>query len=399
MKVRACILAGPDSLRSHYRTPVLLRWLLLVKESVSEVLVVPQNDARVGVERLLSAFNDPSLKIVESLEEVASEPHTTILVDASFLVAPDAVQRILKAESSASGVHEGQVIIARVAFDGRGDLQLSSLKNRAAIVELDELVEERHRPACVAASSREAEKVLLRWAQKGVHFTSQLNAPIENLIVRLVGRSRLVTPNRVTLLVNALAIPAILLFLAGRFLEASLLSYLIGILDGVDGKLARVRGVLTRLGHLEHSFDALYEQALYASFAAGLALHGWGMTALQLGLALLVVDSFVRHIYNQFTLVTGIPLKRYSYFDKLFAKVDGRRNVYLLYIVALSALGAPLYALIAALVHSALTAAVYAVRAYQHLSEMDCRSGAKTALSLLFVPIQRERSHEHQPSM
>jgi len=159
---------------------------------------------------------------------------------------------------------------------------------------------------------------------------------------------------------------------------------LIGILDCVDGKLARVRGVLTKLGHLEHSLDALYEQALYASFIAGLALHGWSTVALQMGLALLVVDCFVRHIYNQFTLVTGAPLKRYAEFDRLFAKVDGRRNVYLLYFTAFSALQTPHLALAAALSHSALTAIVYAVRAYQHLSELDRRSGVKRASTLLF---------------
>ncbi|MEM1517094.1 MAG: CDP-alcohol phosphatidyltransferase family protein [Thermofilum sp.] len=387
MKVKAYILAGPEALSSHYGTPVLLRWLLLVKGSVSEVLVVPQRGARRGVEELLSALSDSSVRVADSLEDVPAEPHIAVLIDASYLVAPDAVQRILENESDVAGTHSRRVIIARVAVDGRSALRVSDLNalgSFAAPVELDELVERRHRPACVPAASREAERALLRWAQKGVHFTSMLNAPLENLIVSLVGRSRYVTPNRITALVNLLAIPAILLFLYGRFLEASIFSYLIGILDGVDGKLARVRGVLTKLGHLEHSLDALYEQALYASFIAGLALHGWSTVALQMGLALLVVDCFVRHIYNQFTLVTGAPLKRYAEFDRLFAKVDGRRNVYLLYFTAFSALQTPHLALAAALSHSALTAIVYAVRAYQHLSELDRRSGVKRASTLLF---------------
>jgi len=387
VKVKAYILAGPQALSSHYGTPALLRWILLLKESVSEVLVVPLHGARRGVEELLSELGDSSVRAVESLEKAPAEPHTAVLIDASHLVSPDAVQRILKAGCDIAGTHRGRVVIARVTLDGQSPLRLTDLNaliSQAAPVELDELVEKRHRPACVSAASREAERALLRWAQKGVHFTSALNAPLENLIVRLVGGCRYVTPNRVTVLVNLLTIPAILLFLSGRFLEASIFSYLIGVLDGVDGKLARVRGVLTKLGHLEHSFDALYEQALYASFAAGLALHGWSTAALQMGLALLVVDCFVRHIYNQFTLVAGVPLKRYAGFDRLFAKVDGRRNVYLLYFIAFSALQVPFFALAAALFHSALTAIVYAVRAYQHLSKLDRGSGVKRASALLF---------------
>ena len=136
-----------------------------------------------------------------------------------------------------------------------------------------------------------------------------------------------------------------------------------GVLDGVDGKLARVRGILSKLGHIEHSLDMLYEQALYASFVLGLALSGAAPLALPLGIAFLVVDGFVRHVYNQFALVAGRPLKEYSRFDRRFAFIDGRRNVYLIYFLASSAVGAPLLGLGAALAHAAITGGVYLAKA------------------------------------
>ncbi len=387
MAARAYILAGSESLLRHYRTPLLLRWILLVREfGAGEIRIVAEREALQGVKELLSMLNNLPVSVTECDGVLNLEPPEVVLVDSSFLVAPEAVRRILEAETGAVGVHRGRTVIAKIPVSESTAVrldELDALKRAAPSVELDEVVEPRHRPACVPAREPGAEAALLKWAQKGVHLTSLINAPVENAIVRLVARSRLVTPNRVTILVNLLAIPAILMFLGGRFLEAAAFSYFIGVLDGVDGKLARVRGIATRLGGLEHSFDALYEQALYASFAVGLALRGWGFGALTLGLLFLVIDSFVRHIYNQFALITGIPLKRYSRFDRTFALVDGRRNTYLIYAVAFSALNRPFYALTTALAHALLTAAVYAVRAYQHLSQLDRESGARDALEYI----------------
>lgn len=388
MGVKAYVLAGAEALVTHYRTPALLRWIVLLKGlGAREIHVLTSAEARRPIENLVAALGDRSVHAMEHSASLSIEPPTTVFADASFIVAPEAVERLLSMNGDAAGVFEGHAVITKLVVGERRLASTDVLRDPGAfpkVVELNELVESGRRPACVAASSRDAEKVLLRWAQKGIHFTSLLNAPLEDCIVRLIGRSRLVTPNRVTILVVLLAMLAAFLFLSGRPLEAALFSYLLGILDGVDGKLARVRGVLTKLGRLEHSLDALYEQALYASLAVGLSRSGW-QAALPLGLALLVVDSYVRHIYNQFTLIAGTPLKRYSRFDRLFARFDGRRNTYLIYVIVFAALGLPLYALIAALIHAGFTAAVYSLRAYQHLSKLDAESGAKNALEIILA--------------
>jgi phosphatidylglycerophosphate synthase len=355
----------------------VVRWISALKSlGFTSFVIAAERGALDAVEALLRGV---SLRVeVEYLTPGAPLPaDAELLVEADFLVEPSVLKRFVE-EDYARGMHAGEPVLEKPA------------RGAGRSVELDELAEPRHRPACVYAGDLEAAKrALVRWAQKGVHFTSILNAPLENALVRLLGDCGAVTPNRVTLVVNALSLLAALLFANGQFLPAAAFSYFLGILDGVDGKLARVRGILTKFGHLEHSLDALYEQALYASFALGLALHGYGLLAAALGMALLVVDCFVRHVYNQFALTAGKPLKHYTPFDRAFAFVDGRRNVYLIYAVAFSAAGHPLLALLAALAHASLTAIVYFIRAARNLKELDEREGTTQLMRLSFYSRKR----------
>ncbi len=179
------------------------------------------------------------------------------------------------------------------------------------------------------------------------------------------------------------------LFLLGYIRIAMVLAYIVGILDGLDGKLARARGILTKLGHIEHTFDMLYEQAWYLCFALSLYLMENSYLPLVLGLCILLTDSFVRHCYMQFKEVMRKALTAYTSFDRVFAKVDGRRNVYVLYMMLFSWLpwpGKPLYAMYAMLIHSSVTALVYTIRAVQHMSAADKADGVKGFLKLVGKP-------------
>lgn len=360
----------PVALVEHFGTPVLARWVLTLRNlGFTSFAVVAQREVVDAVKALLGGNLGVEVECFLLGEEHRTDAE--LLVEADFLVEPGALKRFVEG-GYAQGLHAGRRVLERLA--GR---------RAEHSVELDELAEPRHRPACVHAGDIEAAKrALVRWAQKGDHFTSILNAPVENALVRLLGDRKAVTPNRVTLAVDVLSLPAILLFVNGQFLLAGILSYLLAILDGIDGKLARVRGVLTKFGRLEHSLDTLYEQAFFASFALGLALHGYGFLAASLGMAFLVVDCFVRHVYNQFALITGSLLKYYTPFDRAFATIDGRRNAYLIYIILFSALGYPLLALVTAFAHASLTAIVYFVRASQHLKKLDEEEGTTRLIHL-----------------
>ena len=245
------------------------------------------------------------------------------------------------------------------------------------------------RPLCVVvrdkASWLKAKRALVFRTQKGLHFTGYMNKPVEDRVVYHISERLWITPNAITVLGNILAFSIVPLFVMGYFLHAALLAYLVGIVDGLDGKLARARGFLTRLGHIEHSFDMLFEQTWYLAFTLGLYLAYGYWWLLLAGGAFLVLDTFVRHIYMQFKDVMGIALTAASPADRRFALVDGRRNMYLLYMIVFSALGAlgvsmgpfpmPVYALFAMIAHAWITALVYAVRACQHMSRADRASG------------------------
>jgi len=231
------------------------------------------------------------------------------------------------------------------------------------------------KPLCMDLADRTSlercKGILLGRIGKGKHFTSKMNHPVENAITKLIADTP-ITPNHVTILTNVLAYICSALFLTGHFRMGSILAYLTGVLDGVDGKLARVRGILTKLGHMEHSFDMLFEQVWYAAFGLSLIAHGYGgWRELVLLMAFLVSDSFTRHVYMQFRAVTGIALTDYSRFDRVFARIDGRRNMYVLYMIGLSLLNHPQLALPFMLSHSLATTAVYAVRACIHLRRLD----------------------------
>ena len=102
--------------------------------------------------------------------------------------------------------------------------------------------------------------------------------------------------------------------------------------------------------------------------------------------AILVTDAFVRHIYMQFKQTSGKALTAYSKFDRIFAKVDGRRNIYVIYMIIFSLLGIPIYALYFMWGHALLTAIIYSVRAMYHLRKLDENRGVTGFLNLVGKP-------------
>ena len=85
-----------------------------------------------------------------------------------------------------------------------------------------------------------------------------VHRPIENRVVLYLMKTR-VTPNQVTVLTNILAYVVTVLYLFGYLLPGSLLSFVVGLMDGIDGKLARAKNMTSRLGKMEHAFDLLFE--------------------------------------------------------------------------------------------------------------------------------------------
>lgn len=199
------------------------------------------------------------------------------------------------------------------------------------------------------------------------------NRPIENAILYYISEWKFITPNRLTIAANILAWFITYLFFSGWLGLGSLLTFVVGIIDGLDGKIARIRGYSTKLGLMEHPFDMLYEFSWLLALALFLS-QSEGLLPLIFASFSITFIAFYRFCYDQFSRATGISLDVYGRFELAFRRIAGRRNIYNVYILISVLLGAPLYSLLAIMVHSALTAAVYAYRASTHLHVLDKKS-------------------------
>ena len=196
------------------------------------------------------------------------------------------------------------------------------------------------------------------------------NRPIENWITYHIADLP-ITPNQMSVLTYLVAFGVTALLLAGKLLPAALICFAVNVMDGLDGKLARVKGMASKLGQLEHSFDLLYEQSWYMALAWAVHRLRGDLLPLAIGFAALLFDSFARHVSMQFRQVMGVALADYAPFDRLFRRFDGRRNIYSIYILLGAIFGVPIYALAAIAGHAFVTGAVYVVRAAKHLRDAD----------------------------
>jgi phosphatidylglycerophosphate synthase len=172
-------------------------------------------------------------------------------------------------------------------------------------------------------------------------------------------------------MVNIFAYTASALFLSGYLLAASTLTFVVGVADGLDGKLARVKLKSSRLGSLEHSFDLLFEFSWFVTLSWFLFTSTLSETSLILCIFIILFIAFYRHVYDQFTRAAGISLDDAGNFERIFKRIAGRRNLYNIPIFLGILLGVPLYALIVILFHSGITAIIYSVRAMKHLNTLD----------------------------
>ena len=226
------------------------------------------------------------------------------------------------------------------------------------------------------ADLRKAGKMLLENASKNPSdaLAYYVHKPIENKLVSFISNFN-ITPNQLTIIVNILAYIVTALFFFGYLLPASILTFVVGIADGLDGKLARVKLKMSKLGSLEHSFDLLFEFSWFIALSWFLFNSTQSVTPLILCIFIILFIAFYRHIYDQFRRAMGKSLDDAGKFERIFRRVAGRRNLYNIPILVCILLGVPLYSLIFILFHSGITAIIYSARAMKHLHAMDKRKG------------------------
>ena len=136
-----------------------------------------------------------------------------------------------------------------------------------------------------------------------------IHRPIENKIVLYLMKTR-ITPNQITVLTNIVAYIVAALYFLGFLLPGSILSFAVGLMDGLDGKLARAKNLTTKLGKMEHAFDLLFEFSWL--IALSLFLHRSSGEALSLIFCLfsILFISFYRYCYDTFSRAMNTSLDR-----------------------------------------------------------------------------------------
>lgn len=201
-------------------------------------------------------------------------------------------------------------------------------------------------PAPSAANRKLAEDVLLDSVQKGsLDFPALIHAPIERfLVARLCKVS--ITPHQLTITWIILAAVTTIFFAQGHLLWGIALALIVGILDGLDGKQARIKVETSKAGKIEHWFDSLFEFAWPTALAYHFYTSGQLPNAFRyLFLFMLaeVLDAIGKaSVYS----ASQNSMEEPGPFDRMVRLVGGRRNVYVWVLIVATLLGRPAKALI-----------------------------------------------------
>lgn len=186
-------------------------------------------------------------------------------------------------------------------------------------------------------------------------FSTRFNRPLSNVITYFLLETR-ITPNQVSLLTIPVALLSSISYIKGKLALGGLLFHFSSILDGVDGEIARARGIASPLGRV---IDSLCDRFVEASVCLSIGYHSFvsfnsplGFLFSTIGLIGLFFDPYLAELIKA---RTGRPLHdatkliesrlRFSLADRGFrifvvmiASILGRPELGLLFVGILSLL-------------------------------------------------------------
>ncbi len=187
----------------------------------------------------------------------------------------------------------------------------------------------------------QAELFLMDAAQKGtLDFPAEfIHPPLENRLSKWISKGS-ITPNQVTSLTIVLAILATGLLAANHLVTGLLLAFIVGVLDGVDGKLARTTERCTKFGdRYEHILDVLYELTWYWAIGWMLSAGGSSLEPLLFSGVITVFYLLDKTATGWFKHRRGIELFDFEPVDRFFRRIGARRNINVLVLLAGALMG------------------------------------------------------------
>ncbi len=281
-------------------------------------------------------FEKSNAALVDSAVRRDSAPNTAELCGAALLERDWlAAQNESFEKALLSGLERGDV----VAFDV-ADQPL-----------YDDALRRKLRPfwfAAPAESNRAAaEQLLLNATQKGaLDIPALFHGPIERFLISKLCRTT-ITPNQLTIFCNIVAWAATILFATGHLATGILIALIVGVLDGLDGRLARVKIETTKRGKLEHWFDAIFEWSWWTALAYYFQTSGRLPGAFNYWLLLLAAEAIDGIAKGIVYFRTGKTIDELNTFERMVRLIGGRRNIYVWILAAGVLLRAPEKAFIA----------------------------------------------------
>jgi phosphatidylglycerophosphate synthase len=150
--------------------------------------------------------------------------------------------------------------------------------------------------------------------------------PFENRLVRLLAPT-VITANQVTVFTTLLGFAVAFLYLQGWLRIGVMLAILVEVLDGVDGKLARITRTTSKLGEQEHVLDFFYENSCYLALGLFFSRQGF-LHAFPAACTMVAFDALDNIAYAVLDVRWGRSLDNASAFLQRFRLIGGRRNIY-----------------------------------------------------------------------
>jgi phosphatidylglycerophosphate synthase len=223
------------------------------------------------------------------------------------------------------------------------------------------------RPIFFAAPSpnqnKHAEKLILNTAQNGtLDLPALAHAPLEDRLISFLCRTP-ITPNQITLAGFALGLVTTVAFARGHLLLGAIVALIFGVVDGLDGKQARVKVETTPRGEWEHRFDLVLEYSWWSALACHFRVTSQLPYAFWWLALLIGADLVDREARRRARIKTGRLLDDVSPFDRLFRLVGARRNINIWILTIGPLLGDPARAYLAICLWTGMSAIVHGIRA------------------------------------
>ena len=365
--------------------PLVARNLFyVVKNGIKKIIIfAPRVQRHVNLKRWAS---DAEVKyaIEDPLKDISQIGQEILYIDSSFLFDQRIIDKVANCKANSVFIKDQKskkkLILALLNKEGiniwkkQGVNRLLERSNKIYLTDIEPFSEEMRGeipPYVIEVRNKEDAKkatwTLIKSMQKKVmDLPAEYLDPIFEDRITFILCYTPVTPNMVTFFSLTIAVLIAFLFYSGHFLIAALCTYIVEVLDGVDGKLARTKLEFSKFGEYECLVDYFYENLWYISIGLGLKNKSHYPPALILSAIMVLCDTLDNIVYTLSSKWFQKNFDLLSQFEKNFRKIAGRRNIYCFMFIIGFFLGYYIETFFATTVWAAITCLVHIFRLLWH---------------------------------